>query len=65
MAHGLAAISLSVPDLSDFARRQRRSLIGHGLAERADDGREYRRIERAPTAGALALPGHLRQRRNR
>ncbi|WP_284162936.1 DUF2087 domain-containing protein [Frigidibacter sp. SD6-1] len=33
----------------------RRSLIGHGLAERTADGREYRRIERAPTAEALAL----------
>ncbi|MCY1127860.1 DUF2087 domain-containing protein [Frigidibacter sp. RF13] len=33
----------------------RRSLIGHRLAERTADGREYRRIERAPTAEARAL----------
>ena len=38
----------------------RRSLIDHGLAERATDGSRYRRIEQKPTPEALALLDHLR-----
>jgi hypothetical protein len=41
----------------------RRSLIDHRLAQRSQDGREYRRIERKPPPEALAMIRALKARR--
>jgi hypothetical protein len=41
----------------------RRDLVDLGLMARTPDGREYRRVEKAPPAEAVALIRHLGQRR--
>jgi hypothetical protein len=42
----------------------RRQLFDRGLISRTADGREYRRVERQPSAEALALIRHLAERRS-
>jgi hypothetical protein len=41
----------------------RRELVDQGLVRRTADGREYRRVEQAPPADAVALIRHLGPRR--
>ena len=41
----------------------RRELVDLGMMARTADGREYRRLEQAPPAEAVALIRHLGQRR--
>lgn len=62
---------LSEPQVNDLLRGEhgfgdhvllRRELCDLGLLARTRDGREYRRVERAPPADALALLRHLKAR---
>ncbi|BBD07309.1 DUF2087 domain-containing protein [Desulfovibrio ferrophilus] len=65
-----AKVPLSEREISDWLDEQhlfgdyallRRELVDRGLVTRTADGREYRRIERQPSAEAIELLKHLRQ----